>query len=136
MITSRPGGVGLVEIHLTNLGPAEPGVHPFPHTVHLHGLDVDQASDGVPETGAVARVGETITYRFVATHAGTYWYHCHVDTVEHLTMGMYGALIVHPADGPGRAWTDGPHTGPGWGLRELSRAAPEAVPRSSRRIWR
>jgi len=98
----------LVELHLTNLGPAEPGVHPFPHTVHLHGLDVDQANDGVPETGAVARVGETITYRFVATHAGTYWYHCHVDTVEHLTMGMYGALIVHPADGPGRAWTDGP----------------------------
>lgn len=98
----------LVEIHLTNLGPAEPGVHPFPHTVHLHGLDVDQANDGVPETGVVARVGETVTYRFVATHAGTYWYHCHVDTVEHLTMGMYGALIVHPADGPGRAWTDGP----------------------------
>lgn len=98
----------LVELHLTNLGPSEPGVHPFPHTVHLHGLDVDQANDGVPETGAVARVGETVTYRFVATHAGTYWYHCHVDTVEHLTMGMYGALIVHPADGPGRAWTDGP----------------------------
>lgn len=98
----------LVEIQLTNLGPSEPGVHPFPHTVHLHGLDVDQVNDGVPETGAVARVGETITYRFEATHAGTYWYHCHVDTVEHLTMGMYGALIVHPDDGPGRAWTDGP----------------------------
>jgi manganese oxidase len=98
----------LVEIHLTNLGAAQPGVHPFPHTVHLHGLDVDQANDGVPETGRVARVGETVTYRFVARHAGTYWYHCHVDTVEHLTMGMYGALIVHPTEGPGRAWTDGP----------------------------
>ena len=102
----REGDV--VELHLTNLGPSEPGVHPFPHTVHLHGLDVDQANDGVPETGRVARVGETITYRFRATHAGTYWYHCHVDTVEHLTMGMYGALIVHPVDGPGSAWSDGP----------------------------
>jgi manganese oxidase len=98
----------LVEITLTNLGPGRVGVHPFPHTIHLHGLDVEQAHDGVPETSPSVRVGESFTYRFRATHAGTYWYHCHVETVEHLTMGMYGALVVHPADGPGRAWTDGP----------------------------
>jgi manganese oxidase len=98
----------LVEITLTNLGPGRVGVHPFPHTIHLHGLDVEQAHDGVPETSPSVRVGESFTYRFRATHAGTYWYHCHVETVEHLTMGMYGALVVHPADGPGRAWTGGP----------------------------
>jgi manganese oxidase len=98
----------LVEVTLTNLGPSRAGVHHFPHTIHLHGLDVDQANDGVPDTGPAARVGESLTYRFLAAHAGTYWYHCHVDTVEHLTMGMYGALVVHAADGPGRAWTDGP----------------------------
>lgn len=97
-----------VEIVLTNIGPSRPGVQRAAHTIHLHGLDVDQVNDGVPETGPSARVGESVTYRFVATHAGTYWYHCHVETVEHLTMGMYGALVVHPADGPGRAWTDGP----------------------------
>lgn len=97
-----------VRLTLTNLGPSRAGVHEFPHTVHLHGLDVSQANDGVPETSHSVRVGESFTYEFVATHAGTYWYHCHVDTVEHLTMGMYGPLIVHPADGPGRAWTDGP----------------------------
>jgi len=96
-----------VEIVLTNIGPSRPGVQRA-HTVHLPDLDADQANDGVPETGPSARVGESITYRFTATHAGTYWYHCHVETVEHLTMGMYGALVVHPADGPGRAWTDGP----------------------------
>jgi manganese oxidase len=98
----------LVEITLTNLGPSRAGVHRFPHTIHLHGLDVDQRNDGVPETSPSVRVGESFTYRFVATHAGTYWYHCHVDTIEHLTMGMYGAIVVHPADGPGRAWTGGP----------------------------
>jgi manganese oxidase len=98
----------LVEIHLTNLGPSRAGVHRFPHTIHLHGLDVDQANDGVPETSPAARVGERVTYRFRATHAGTYWYHCHVETVEHLTMGMYGPLVVHPADGRDRAWTGGP----------------------------
>ena len=97
-----------VEIVLTNIGPSRPGVQRAAHTIHLHGLDVDQVNDGVPETGPSARVGESVTYRFTATHAGTYWYHCHVETVEHLTMGMYGALVVHPADGPGRAWTDGP----------------------------
>ena len=25
----------------------------MPHTIHLHGLDVDQANDGVPQTSAV-----------------------------------------------------------------------------------
>jgi len=97
-----------VEIVLTNIGPSRPGVQGVVHTIHLHGLDVDQANDGVPETGTPARVGRSVTYRFTATHAGTYWYHCHVETVDHLTMGMYGALIVHPRDGPGRAWSDGP----------------------------
>jgi manganese oxidase len=98
----------LVEIVLTNLGPSRDGVHPFPHTIHLHGLDVDQANDGVPETSPSARVGHSVTYRFRAPHAGTYWYHCHVETIEHLTMGMYGALVVHPPEGPGRAWARGP----------------------------
>jgi manganese oxidase len=97
-----------VEIVLTNIGPSRPGVQRVVHTIHLHGLDVDQANDGVPETSVTARVGQSITYRFTATHAGTYWYHCHVETVDHLTMGMYGALVVHPRTGPGRAWTDGP----------------------------
>jgi len=97
-----------VEIVLTNVGPSRPGVQRVVHTIHLHGLDVDQANDGVPETGVAARVGQSVTYRFTATHAGTYWYHCHVETVDHLTMGMYGALVVHPRTGPGRAWSDGP----------------------------
>src|SRR5690606_21334631 len=69
---------------LTNLGPSREAVQEFPHTVHLHGLDVSQANDGVPETSGSVRVGESLAYEFVATDAGTYWYHCHVDTVEHL----------------------------------------------------
>jgi FtsP/CotA-like multicopper oxidase with cupredoxin domain len=104
---------------------------PMPHSIHWHGLDVDQANDGVPGTsGYVAHhfggrhgggrmdfgrvsgytnLGSPFTYTFVAPHAGTYMYHCHVDTVLHFEMGMYGTLIVRPADGStGRAWSNGP----------------------------
>lgn len=78
------------------------------HTIHLHGLDVDQANDGVPETSQAVPPMGSFTYRFVAPHAGTYIYHCHVEPVLHMQMGMYGALVVKPADGSNRAWTGGP----------------------------
>jgi len=48
------------------------------------------------------------TYEFDATHAGSYNYHCHVETLLHLHMGMYGAVNILPADGSNRAWTGGP----------------------------
>lgn len=84
-----------------------------PHTLHLHGLDVDQANDGVPSTsGYVTRMlppflppppginlGEVFSYQLTAPHAGTYMYHCHVDTVLHMEMGMSGTIVVRPRDG-------------------------------------
>ncbi len=96
-----------------------------PHTLHLHGLDVSQANDGVCKTsGFVAmmepndnfgRVGDcdslgsSYTYQFVAPHAGTYMYHCHVDTVLHFEYGMWGTVIVRPPDGATQvAWDGGP----------------------------
>ena len=99
----------------------------MPHTIHFHGLDVDQANDGVPSTsGYVARMrgggmmnfgrvsgytnlGSPFTYTFTAPHAGTYAYHCHVDTVLHFEMGMYGTVIIRPPNGRiDRAWAGGP----------------------------
>ena len=93
----------------------------LPHTLHLHGLDVDQANDGAPITsGFVSQMdpeapgtppssrilkppgvwlGNPFEYQFVAPHAGTYMYHCHVDTVLHTEMGMAGTIIVRPPSG-------------------------------------
>ena len=54
-------------------------------------------------------LGSPFTYRFVAPHAGTYMYHCHVDTVLHFEMGMYGTVIIRPPDGnDSEAWSGGP----------------------------
>jgi FtsP/CotA-like multicopper oxidase with cupredoxin domain len=81
----------------------------MPHTIHLHGLDVDQANDGVPQTSlAIPPAGE-FAYQFVAPHAGTYHYHCHVDTVIHYHRGMSGTVIVRPPGGETNlAWVGGP----------------------------
>jgi FtsP/CotA-like multicopper oxidase with cupredoxin domain len=76
------------------------------HTIHLHGLDLVQAVDGVPGVpaeGLPAKlvsgvpVGDSYDYTFVAEYEGTYLYHCHVDASTHILLGMYGALII---DGP------------------------------------
>jgi FtsP/CotA-like multicopper oxidase with cupredoxin domain len=72
---------------------------PESHTIHLHGLDVDQANDGVPSTSFYVASEESTSYNFNATHSGTYLYHCHVTTTLHLTMGMYGMVLVTRPDG-------------------------------------
>lgn len=72
---------------------------PESHTIHWHGLDVDQANDGVPSTSFLVPTDSAATYRFRADYSGTYLYHCHVTTTLHLTMGMYGMFIVDRPDG-------------------------------------
>lgn len=65
------------------------------HTIHLHGLDVDQSNDGVPSTSFYIISNDTGHYSFSATEAGAFLYHCHVTTTLHLTMGMYGMIAVN-----------------------------------------
>jgi manganese oxidase len=107
-------------IRLKNLGVTDPAAPNDPHTVHLHGLDVNVANDGVPETSVAAipanasqnGAGNVITYQFIPDRAGTFMYHCHQEADIHVQMGMYGALIIYnPLDDA--AALGGPTTGGG-----------------------
>ncbi|MEM9936640.1 MAG: multicopper oxidase domain-containing protein [Bacteroidota bacterium] len=111
---------------------------PMPHTIHMHGVDVNQANDGVPETSFLIPgiLGEG-TYRFLAEHAGTYIYHCHYESVIHTTMGMYGAFIVRAKDSAQTAWTGGPsfdkeYT---WVISEMDKDWHEETPENGEIPW-
>lgn len=131
----------VVEIRLKNLGVQANLLAPNdPHSIHLHGLDVDAANDGVPETslgavpanlcrdgttgtlpggvcdvkktgGQALGAGNVIVYMFKPDHAGTFMYHCHQEADIHVQMGMYGALVVYNQGETGA--TSGPNTGGG-----------------------
>lgn len=90
-------------VHLQMSNPSMEG-----HTIHLHGLDVDEANDGVPHHTGFILEGESFTYKFKATHAGNFLYHCHVTTTMHLALGMYGKVIIYPDDSTNTFYPNGP----------------------------
>ena len=68
-------------------------------TVHWHGLRLDNAYDGVPfETQAPIPVGGDFTYRLRFPDPGLYWYHPHIREDYGLEMGLYGTILVDPAE--------------------------------------
>ena len=74
---------------------------PEPTTIHWHGVPVPNGMDGVPEVSApLVAPGGRFTYQFTAPAPGTYWYHPHFDSAAQIALGLYGLLIVDPADGP------------------------------------
>lgn len=83
-----------VRVHFTNN-------HTSNHTLHFHGMNLTNEHDGVAygHLGHLeVKPGETRTYEFVADPAGTHMYHCHVNSPQHIDMGMVGVLIVEPKD--------------------------------------
>ena len=71
-----------------------------PHTIHFHGIHTADM-DGVPGIGAgTIEPGESTVYEFDAVPAGLHLYHCHVRPLaEHITKGLYGAVVIDPRDG-------------------------------------
>lgn len=66
-------------------------------TIHWHGLHVPNSMDGVPPfSQAPIKPGETFTYEFIASHAGTFMYHPHINSVEQIDNGLYGLLLIEP----------------------------------------
>jgi FtsP/CotA-like multicopper oxidase with cupredoxin domain len=67
-------------------------------TVHWHGLRLDNAYDGTHEVQAPIPVGGSFTYRVRCPDPGVYWYHPHVREDYGQELGLYGSIVVVPAD--------------------------------------
>jgi FtsP/CotA-like multicopper oxidase with cupredoxin domain len=67
-------------------------------TVHWHGLRLQNAYDGTHETQTPMEVGESFRYRLQFHDPGVYWYHPHIREDYGQEMGLYGNIVVVPAD--------------------------------------
>ncbi|GAB1817550.1 multicopper oxidase family protein [Herbidospora sp. RD11066] len=84
-----------LEVTLRNELPGDQGV-----TIHWHGYDVPAGEDGVPGvTQDAVKPGGEHVYRFKADDPGTYWYHSHQNSSIAVAKGLFGLLIVAPAEG-------------------------------------
>src|SRR5437868_12378564 len=81
-----------IVVRATNQGDVEA-------TVHWHGLRLRNESDGVPgETQKPIEFGETYVCQVEFPDPGIYWYHPHIREDFAQEMGLYGAIVVKPAD--------------------------------------
>ncbi|MER9775670.1 DUF4396 domain-containing protein [Mesorhizobium sp. M0220] len=81
-----------IRINVTNGLPEET-------TVHWHGLILPNQMDGPAEiTQAPIEPGQSYSYEFTATQHGTYFYHPHAKPDRTQALGLYGALIIDPAN--------------------------------------
>jgi hypothetical protein len=68
-------------------------------TVHWHGLVLPNVMDGPARvTQAPIEQGQRYAYEFTALQAGTFFYHSHDHVDRQQSLGLYGALIIDPAD--------------------------------------
>jgi FtsP/CotA-like multicopper oxidase with cupredoxin domain len=70
--------------------------------VHFHGVEFDDFfQDGVPfVTQLPITPGETFTYEFTATNAGSLMYHSHHNATDQVGRGLLGAFLVDPVPAP------------------------------------
>lgn len=81
-----------VKLTVTNHGDVDTTLHP-------HGVRTTSANDGVPGIGQEPiKVGESYTYELTFPDPGVYWYHPHVREDYAQDGGLYGNVIVEPAD--------------------------------------
>ena len=79
-------------VHFANLLPEDT-------SVHWHGIRLPSAMDGVPgHTQPPVHPGGTFDYSFVLPDEGLFWYHPHADSAAQVGYGLYGPILVDPAD--------------------------------------
>jgi FtsP/CotA-like multicopper oxidase with cupredoxin domain len=67
-------------------------------TVHWHGLRLENRYDGTHQVQNPMAVGERFTARVTFPDPGMYWYHPHIREDYGQEMGLYGNVLVEPAD--------------------------------------
>lgn len=78
-------------------------------SIHWHGILLPFQMDGVPGISFKGiPPGETFTYRFKVAQSGSYWYHSHSGMQEQT--GMYGSIVIDPADASQDIRADRDHT--------------------------
>ncbi len=80
-----------IVVHVENQGDMDA-------TVHWHGLRLDNRFDGTHETQDPILVGERFTAKVTFPDPGAYWYHPHTREDYGQEMGLYGNILVEPAD--------------------------------------
>jgi FtsP/CotA-like multicopper oxidase with cupredoxin domain len=95
------------KMRLTNLGLAlRPDLFDA-HTLHWHGFrNVIPFFDGEPTGSVSVPTGRIFDYIYRPRDPGTYMFHCHVEDVEHVHMGMTGPVFVRPLMGDKFAYND------------------------------
>ena len=68
-------------------------------TVHWHGLILPNVMDGPAKvTQDPIENGGVYRYEFTAVQSGTYFYHSHDHVDRQQALGLYGALLIEPAE--------------------------------------
>jgi FtsP/CotA-like multicopper oxidase with cupredoxin domain len=67
-------------------------------TVHWHGIRVENRYDGTHQTQHPMEMGESFTYRLRFPDPGVYWYHPHIRQDYGQELGLYGNILVVPAE--------------------------------------
>jgi FtsP/CotA-like multicopper oxidase with cupredoxin domain len=80
-----------IVVHIENEGDMDA-------TVHWHGLRLENRFDGTHETQAPILVGERFSAKVTFPDPGAYWYHPHTREDYGQEMGLYGNILVEPAD--------------------------------------
>jgi FtsP/CotA-like multicopper oxidase with cupredoxin domain len=65
-----------------------------PSSIHWHGIEVNNASDGTAVSQDPVIPGESFVYRFQVTRPGIFWYHPHIKPTNQVFKGLYGSFIV------------------------------------------
>lgn len=71
-----------------------------PANANSHSMDFHAAQVDVLDEFAEIKPGDTKQFEFRANYPGVFVYHCGAEAMaEHISKGMYGVIIVDPAEG-------------------------------------